>query len=196
MARHKGRLKSQYRCEVCSLNIPDHASHKERHDKGDRHKRLEELFYKKDLLKSWNVEFLEKEKCYICVTCGEVLELSFQKIQLHYKTQHFCCSGIDSTANVKQVFKKFKKKKYYEDEYDFEDDKKNFSTIEGSTELRESVNIVGILTLNVIAKSKIRRLYQMASFLEMRGKACSRGKKKQATKMVMFGLYENHQCGW
>lgn len=191
------KLKPLYRCEVCSVNVEDHPEHISRHEKGDRHQRLEELFLKNELLKTWNIEWVDKN--YMCITCDEILGLSFLKIKEHFESQHMCpiTTHMTSKTTVLEVFKKFKKKKYYENEYDFDGDKINFSSIEGPTELVESVNnCVGLLTLDVISKSQIQRLYEMASFLELKGKPCTRGKKKQSSRMVMFGLFENHQCGW
>ena len=95
------------------------------------------------------------------------------------------------------VSKVWQRKKYYEEEYLFEDNKSNFETIEGSVSMKEGIgNCVVILKLNVIPESQASRLYEIAFVLELFGNAKSHGKKIGVYDMVMYGMYENHHLGW
>ena len=57
-------------------------------------------------------------------------------------------------------------------------------------------NLLGVLRLNVFPVSDHLRFYAMASILEEHGKSTNRGKSNGGSRMVMYGQYENHSCGW
>lgn len=82
----------------------------------------------------------------------------------------------------------YRRKKYYEDEYNFDMDKINFILVSGSLSIEESTalsrNSVGILRRDVIPKCDIHGLYGMASILERLGKPIKRGKKFPARRWL------------
>ena len=57
-------------------------------------------------------------------------------------------------------------------------------------------NLVGILRLNVFPISDLSRFYAIAFIFEELRKETKRGKSKGGFRMVMYGQYENHLCGW
>ena len=133
----------------------------------------------------------------MCLTYLEPIDnnLSFNRMKQHFKFQHRLISS--STDYIVEIFEVFKKKKYFESsEYDFEQEKKNFKTIEGPVCMVDgSGNLVEILKLNVFPIFDLSRFYAMASILEEHGKETKRGKSKGGSRMGMYGQYKNHLCG-
>ena len=79
-----------------------------------------------------------------------------------------------------EIFKISKKKKYYESsEYDFEEEMKNFKTMEGPVRMVDEFgNLLGVLRLNVFPVSDHSRFYTMTSILDEHGKNTNIGKSK------------------
>ena len=96
----------------------------------------------------------------------------------HFKSQHQPFSF--STDYSVEIFKVFRKNNYYESsEYDFEEEKKNFKTMEGPVRMVDEFgNLLGVLRLNVFLVSDHSRFYAMTSILEEHGKNTNRGKSK------------------
>lgn len=57
-------------------------------------------------------------------------------------------------------------------------------------------NLVGLLKVNVIPSAQSSRLYNIKLVLKKFGKQTKRGKGKHGFKMVIYGTYKNHLCGW
>ena len=104
--------------------------------------------------------------------------LSFKRMKRHFKSQHQPFSF--STDYSVEIFKVFRKNNYYESsEYDFEEEKKNFKTMEGPVRMVDEFgNLLGILRLNVFPVSDYSRFYAMTSILEEHGKSTNRCKSK------------------
>ena len=82
----------------------------------------------------------------MCLTCLEPMDnnLSFKRMKRHFKSQHQHFSS--STNYTVEIFKVFRKKKYYElSEYDFEKEKKNFKTMEGPVHMVDRVDVILML---------------------------------------------------
>ena len=190
--------KANVTCDICLIEITNDTKHIERHTLGNKHQRLLELILKKYILESWNFQWIKNNNTFVCLTCLEPMDnnLSFKRMKRHFKSQHQPFSS--STDHSVEIFKVFRKKKYYESsEYDFEEEKKNFKTIEGPVRMVDGFgNLLGWLKLNVFPVSEHSRFFAMASILEEHGKNINRGKSKGGSRMVMYGQYENFSCGW
>ena len=57
-------------------------------------------------------------------------------------------------------------------------------------------NLVGLLKVNVIPSAQSSRLYNIKLLLKIFRKQTKRGKGKHGSKMVIYGMYENHLSGW
>ena len=125
----------------------------------------------------------------MCLICLEPMDnnLSFKRMKRHFKSQHQSFSS--STDYTVEIFKVFRKKKYYESsEYDFEKEKKNFKTMQGPVRMVDGFrNLLGVLRLNVFPVCDHSRFYAMASILEEHGKSTNRGKSNGGSRMVMYG---------
>jgi hypothetical protein len=190
MTRKKIKVpKAVVTCDIYQIEITDDIKHIERHNLGDKHQRILELILKKGILESWNFQWIESNNTFVCLTYLEPMDnnLSFKKMKRHFKSQHRPFSS--STDRTVEIFKVFKKKKYFESsEYNFEQEKKNFKTIEGPVCMVDGFgNSVGILRLNVFPVFDLSRFYAMASILEEHGKETKRGKSKGGSRMVMYG---------
>ena len=171
------------------VGITNDIKHIERHTLGNKYQRILELILKKDILESWNFQWIKSNNTFVCLTCLEPMDnnLSFKRMKRHFKFKHQSFSS--STDYSVEIFKVFKKKNYYESsEYDFEEEKKNFKTMKGPVRMVDGFgNLLGVLRLNVFPVSDHLRFYVMVFILEEHGKSTNRGKSKGGSMMVMYG---------
>ena len=75
--------------------------------------------------------------------------LNFKRMKRHFKSQHQ--PFFSSTDYTAEIFKVFRKNKYYESsEHDFGEEKKNFKTMEGPVRMVDGFgNLLRVLRLNV-----------------------------------------------
>ena len=170
--------KTNVTCNICLIEITNNVKHIERHTLGHKHQKILELILKKDILESWKFQWIKSNNTFVCLTCLEPMDnnLSFRRMKRHFKSQHQ--PFFSSTDYTVEIFKVFRKKKYYESsEYDFEEEKKNFKTMECPVRTVDEVKkLLGVLRLNIFPVSDHSRFYAMTSILKEHGKNTNRGK--------------------
>jgi hypothetical protein len=150
---------------------------------------------KKGIFDKWNVRWAIETKSTTCITCNVPLDCCFDKIERHYKSHHSVSITNDQVLEVSKVYKR---QRWYESsEYNFELEKASFNNIKGSIRMEDSFgNNIANLKTKVIPDSDLARFYRIGSLLEREGKAIERSTRIKGTRMVMYGLYENHVIGW
>lgn len=198
MARGKNKQNKKtaglYTCGFCDCPpIANNKHHIARHNNGSKHRKMENLLAKRGSLSKWAIQYVENTHSYVCDICNETMKPSLSMMESHYTTQH----QLPAVAKIPEieVSKVYKTKTFYEKQYNFMADMPNFQVIHGPVIMTECFGRIGIFLLEVIPKDNISRFYAMASLLEHRGNEKLRGKKIGGSRMVMFGMYENHTCG-
>lgn len=183
------------RCGPCEKDVPNSPAIIHAHNISTGHKRFLELSLKKEILRRWNIDRAPVGRAFVCLHCNVHLDCSFTKLEKHFMDFHM----LPFVAEPKlDVFKAFKRKKFYESNvYDFDAEKESFRILQGGFLLSEAAgNYVGLMKLDVVPKVFSSKLYEIALELESGGCEIQRGSKKEGTKMEMFGNYYRGSPGW
>lgn len=80
-----------FHCKICRCPpAPYNMEFIAMHNSGKRHRKLLDLFEKKEILEAWGIELSEEADIkYTCIPCNKKMELSFQKMEHHFKATHY-----------------------------------------------------------------------------------------------------------
>ena len=110
MTRKKIKMsKADVTCDIYHIEITNDIKHIERHNLGDKYQRILELILNKDILESWNFQWIESNNIFLCLTYLELMDnnLSFNRIKRRFKSQHQpFSSSMDHTMEIFEVFLK------------------------------------------------------------------------------------------
>lgn len=79
-----------FQCKICRCSpAPYNAEFIARHNSGKKHKKLLDLVEKKEILEAWGIVLSEEAGIkYMCIPCNLKMELSFNKMEQHFKAAH------------------------------------------------------------------------------------------------------------